>query len=229
MTNSLIATSPTEMVANQNSLMEWCDQKIAVEQQEIGDLEANLAIAKANKWRVKPWQSRISRARRKILFFEKVKQALQAGYYIVPPFPVQVFAIRTDAQKPQAHTTTWVGATHEQSAKRLPPGDGDYVSNLPEVWQRDIDWVEKGEKKTGTQYFAKAFRDVDFPFSFAKPQVLEATSKAMALKLFDQMGVLPRFGRAGGDPIVVGQILHPSQYREPLTFFVAWWMNSDDL
>ena len=228
LTTSLVATTPVEMAHNQASLIEWCDQKIAAEQRELADLQENCDIATRNKWRTSSWKSRMARTRRKILFFEKIRKALEVGYYIVPPFPVQAFAIRTDARSPKPGHTTWANDRHQQSARRLPIGEGEYVSPVPEVWWRMITQKDReGNPKEVQQYYAKTFQSVDFPFSLVKPQVLEATSRAMALKLFDQMGVLPQF-QAGGDPIVVGQILHPNSYGTPMTFFVAWWMNIDD-
>jgi hypothetical protein len=72
------------------------------------------------------------------------------------------------------------------------------------------------------------FEDVEFPMTLVKPQVLDATAKAMARKIFDQIGVLPN-RRAKGDPILVGLIIPPHRRHEPLTFFISWWLNTNDL
>jgi hypothetical protein len=68
---------------------------------------------------------------------------------------------------------------------------------------------------------------VDFPLQGVMPEVLRATSRAMALKLFDQLGVVLNNG--GRDPIVVGQLLDPKGNSRLVTFFVAWWLNTDTL
>ena len=77
-----------------------------------------------------------------------------------------------------------------------------------------------------TEYWAKEFKDIDFPFKLAKPQIMEATAAAMALKVFDQIGCLPQF--RAPDPIICGQILKPKD-RQPVTFFIAWWLDTKTL
>jgi hypothetical protein len=72
--------------------------------------------------------------------------------------------------------------------------------------------------------------NIRFPFTFAKPQILKATSRAMALKVFDELGCLPAPNRrarpTAGDPIIVGRIVHKEGWSEKVfTFMVAWFMD----
>ena len=80
-------------------------------------------------------------------------------------------------------------------------------------------------------YYADRFVDADFPFKLARAEIREATDKAMGLKVFDEVGVLPRTRKA--DPIVCGRVIDPSKPiyhrsspREGVTFFVAWWLDT---
>lgn len=225
----VVAGTPAEMEQAQGDLVAWANSKVEEERSELADAEDNLAIAERSKWRKEPWKRRVAQHKKRLTFYEKVKAALEAGYYIVPPFPVQIFAIRTKAKKPRHEESARSWAEFRQKPLKLPIGDGKWVSPLPEIWQNVYEYRDKeGNDKTDVTFYPKDFNEVDFPFSFAKPQVLEATSKAMQSAIFDQLGVLPTF-RTRGDPIVVGQILHPTPHKEPLTFFVSWWLDTKDL
>ena len=228
-----IARTPAEMEQAQTDLIDWARAKLEMVRNELNEAQESLKIAKQSKWNVTRWQAVVSRARRRMIFYTKVKRALEAGYYIVPPFPVDVFAVRTDRAQPSGSQTSsygWIGASAlDQKPRRLPEGEGEYVAAEPEVWITDLSHIDsEGKKVSKYRHYAKEFRDVDFPFTFAKPQLLEQVSKAMKEKIFDQFGVLPKYERKG-DPIVVGQILHPNQYRSPITFFVGWWLDTKDI
>lgn len=225
----VIARNPAQMIKSQAAVIEWCDRKIEATIIEVADLTENYEIARQNKWRSRPWKQRMKLQERKRSFYEKVKAALEAGYYMIPPFPVDIFAIRTDRKKPNTTDSGWYGTQFLQKPRLLPEGQGEYVSDRPLIFQR-TETVKNndGTTKEVTHYWPKEFQDVDFPFGFAKPAVLKAASEAMARKLFDQMGVLP-IRRRDGDPMIVGQIVHPNKRFEYVTFFVAWWMNYEDL
>lgn len=227
-----IARTPAEMEQAQNDLVVWAKGKLEAVRIELNEAQESLKIAKQSKWSTTRWQRVVGRARARMIFYTKVKRALEAGYYIVPPFPVDVFAVRTDRWRPSGSVTTgykWNTVDLDQKARRLPEGEGEYVAAEPEVWMRDLSYTNSdGKEVTQYQHYAKEFRDVDFPFAFAKPQLLERVSTAMKEKIFDQFGVLPKYERKG-DPIVVGQILHYGQHKSPVTFFVGWWLDTNDL
>lgn len=224
----VVAGTPAEMEQAQAELIAWADSKIAAEQAELAEAQENLDIAKRNKWRVEPWRRQVRKRAQNITFYGKVRAALEAGYCIVPPFPVEVFAIRTKKRRPRGRTTKYRHETFRQTAEKLPEGQGKWVSPLPKIWQHYHAWTDgQGEQQECYTYNPRDFQEVDFPFTVAKPQILEATAAAMKSAIFDQLGVLPRY--SCGDPIVVGQILRPGQYKEPVTFFVAWWLDTADL
>lgn len=224
---TVFATKPHEMAAAQQAMIEWTVQKVREVQADLSDADASLQVAVASGWRIEALERIVNKAARMVTFYEKVHAALAAGYYIVPPFPIDIFTIRTDRRRPNAKRSTRRWDLHEQSARLLPVGQGRYVDHVPTVHQRTYKAADVGKKEDMTEYFAESFRDVTFPFALAKPQIMEATAAAMALKVFDQLGVLPSIARA--DPIVCGQILKPNIYKTPVTFFVAWWLDTKTL
>jgi hypothetical protein len=66
----------------------------------------------------------------------------------------------------------------------------------------------------------------------AKPQIMHATSDAMALKIFDEIGVIPNYRRKV-DPIIIGAIYRPDatakQYWEPVSFLIAWHLRTETI
>ena len=225
----VFATSPDDMRLAQKQLVAWCGVKADKARTELQEAEENYETARRNKWRSEPFRRQKVQLQKQIDFYEKIATAVNAGYYIIPPFPIDIFAIRTDRKTPYKGTSTYRWDRHEQSARALPAGEGRYVSNLPEIYQRKITLhdPDTSEEKSQMQYFAEHFQDVDFPFTAVKPEIIHATAAAMDAKIFDEIGSLPP-SRRGGDPIIAGRIKHFRQ-REPITFFIAWWLHSEDL
>lgn len=236
---TVFATSPADMEAGQRSLILWAARKIMAVKVELTDAQQQLQECVTKKWNTAGWRGMVLKLERKATFYRKIKSALEAGYYIVPPFPVDVFAIRTNKISPKAMDSE-NSDNHDQRAMILPEGEGRYVDPKPhrdsytETEQRTINHQtgQKGPKDI-TYYYADEFRDVDFPFKLARAEIKEATVKAMGLKIFDRLGVLPRVRKP--DPIVCGQIIIPNkptyQYVDPecITFFVAWWLDTRTL
>jgi hypothetical protein len=120
-----------------------------------------------------------------------------------------------------------------------PVGTGEYVSPHAALLEstRKVEGKNfKGEPEEVTEHtvWADEYLPPDFPMKRVKPQILDATGKAMARKIFDEMGVLPArrsmTGRRQGDPIVTGRIVRREGAREiGLTFLVSWWIDTRDL
>lgn len=227
---TVIARDPAEMAKAQKSLILWAARKIQSEKELLTEAQEQYDIAVKNKWRASAWKRRVLLSEKTVNFYRKIKMALEAGYYIVPPFPIDLFAVRTDQKRPLEKRGSWEAG--QQRGRLLPPGEGRYVSDAAEVWDRHLPGPEKdGKPTTVKESYARYFREVDFPFKLAKPEILNATAEAMAKKLFDRMGVLPAT-RGCGDPVVCGQIIKPggNHYTEKaITFFVAWWLDTKDL
>ncbi len=231
---TVIATSPKDMEAGQRSLILWAARKIQAIKTEITEAAQQLTLHKEKKWNTEGWRNEIAKKERRAEFYRKIKMALEAGYYIVPPFPVDVFAIRTKKFAPVGYDGQ-NSDNHDQRAQILPAGTGRYVDPKPTRESYSVNEKQRdGTSKAVTYWRATEFDDVDFPFKLARAEIREATEKAMGLRIFDQFGVLPRMRKP--DPIVCGQILVPNKpsyrwttQRDAITFFVAWWLDTRTL
>jgi hypothetical protein len=239
----VVAEHPAELQAAQASLVGWADSRLAVLRADKATAETDLEAAKSHKWRSAPFRKVVSMVSNEIDYVEKMKLALEAGYCIVPNFPVDVIAIRIgNGRSPGGGSSTagWRSSLSdfEQTTDALPAGQGEYVDRFPErrITKED---AKNNKREAITQYRAvpTEFRDPRFPVHMAKPRVLEATSRAMVLKCFDRIGVLPGRKRKA-DPIVVGQIIKPNKpgyekenhnHTQITSFLIAWWIDTRDL
>lgn len=234
----LTATTPLEMSEANGALIAWCDSKIVAMQREASELAENLAIAIKSKWKTDTLRKHAGLALKRVTFYEKLKAALEAGYYIVPNFPINLFAIRTARETPLAKTyiATWKsGGDFIQTPNLLPVGEGHYKDPVPYVHESESKEVDPKTGKEVTKYmkWASAFdEEITFPIEMAKPSIMEAVSRAMALKIFDQLGILlPSAAKA--DPLIVGEILDPRpasrRARKRIAFIIAWHLNVREL
>ncbi len=237
---TLVALSPTDLPATQAALAGWCQAKMRDLGQDYRELSANLRIAKKNRWSRGGLIKAVGMTKRRIQYYQKIRKAVEAGYLIVPNFPAEIMAVRVSRVNPPYKEGAYATEVNQAPAEKLPVGEGRYVDETTATTllrERRVD--EQG--KTHHQVVeAGYFRDeIDFPVIAVKPQIMEATALAMALKVFDRIGVAHngetqssrRQRRA--DPIVVGQILDPKpkRYGQPkmVTFFIAWWLDTRSL
>lgn len=253
----LVAATPTGLEQCQVSLIDWMKNKIefvkteiATAQQEETELQNAYEYAKKQKWRNdvlhKQWQSSIKRKEhqmRRLDYYHKLLTALENGYFIVPPMGMEIFAIRTDKGKPlrkwRCLTSMNLG-NFEQDAQVLPEGKGDYQNPQPEV---EVDYAHEftdpQTKVTKRAYYAESWKEIDFPHNMVKPRIMEATTRAMAIKVFDELGVLPQDYRRNPDPVIIGKIYEPLPTQtensrnwrkgKAITFMIAWHLNTKDL
>lgn len=212
----LVATNPVEMEASQKDLKAWLEKKIESLDVDIVDFNRTINVARENKWNT----SGMVRLRNKAVdsqeFYAKVLAAVEAGFTIIPDFPVDIFAIRVERELPSGDTDT--------STKRA------YVSPVPEV--DDYSAMRSDGKGGAEQYWRRnpmAFQDVVFPLRAARVEVMNATSEAMARKIFDQIGICPAERKA--DPLIIGQILckKRSGTQKRVGFLIAWHLNLNEL
>ncbi|HYM25515.1 MAG TPA: hypothetical protein VEU08_19990 [Vicinamibacterales bacterium] len=224
---TLVALTPADMAPAQADLVAWCDRKIAAVKAERDDIETNLELATEHGWKHKSVAASLARAEKRILYYEKMKAAVAAGYLIVPNFPIDVFAVRVarPKQPEQVRDSTWGG--FPAKAELLPVGVGRYVDDM--VFHRDESHVETvdGKERLVKRYVTTDYDEVDFPVVAVKPAILKATQRAMALRIFDQIGTVQN--RTGRDPIVVGRLLDPRGNGRCATFFIAWWLDTASL
>jgi hypothetical protein len=239
----LMATNPYMMGKAQSRLIDWAKRKLAELHVELKDHQGNLAIAVKRKIRTEAYKRYIVTTTKKIEFQEKVLAALEAGFCIVPDMDVELFAVRTTRRKPQRKIQTnrreegnqWpshpdIPDVHTNSP---PKGEGQFVDVRP--FRRE-DSTAYTDSKTGKamirqDVWASKFDPlIDFPFKLAKPAILDQTTKAMALKIFDEIGVLPK-SRIQPDPVIVGRITRRvnSFTQQRFNFLIAWFLDTKDL
>lgn len=226
---ALVALTPGDMPAQQRALSAWCERKIGSVERDLGHWVALQDEAIAGGFKHASYTAAVNRTAKRVSYYQKIKAAVDAGYLIVPNMPTVTFAVRVKRAKP-AHQESTYGAHSVNSAKAdlLPAGEGRYVDDVLFTGSEKYTEQRDGKPVERVRHFSTAFdEDVDFPLRGVMPEVLRATSRAMALRLFDQLGVVQNSG--GRDPIVVGQLLDPRGNSRLTTFFVAWWLNTADL
>jgi len=228
----VIAHNANEMQQAQAEIQSWADGKAAAALAERDEIEAGLEVARRSKWATGALTTASRLAQKQHEFYRKIAAASRLGYVIVPNFPVDVFAIRTNKGVPVRGQNKGAWSTHEQESEGPPIGEGAYVSSLPEVIVNEYnDGTNKDGSPIKRRYsWASAFKDVAFPISAVKPQVLDDTSRAMAHGVFDELGLAPEgaMRKRRFDPMVIGRVIYKPQ-RRVVSFLVAWWLSSRDI
>lgn len=241
MNNQLIALTPQDLAPAQQHLMVWCHQKIQALGKELREHRQNLRIAKTHKWKHSGWVNVERRTKARMIYYTKIRDAVRAGFLLIPNLPVEVIAVRVSNDAPRSDTATYPNEINKAQAEPLLAiGKGRYVDEtLP---HQDLTHYERNEQGEPALVPAvsvgHAFtEEIDFPFIAVKPQILEATARVMALKLFDQIGIAHGLTTSSlthrrSDPMVIGQMLGEKVGygpRKVASFFVAWWLDFEDL
>jgi hypothetical protein len=232
-----VAVNATEMQQSTEQIKGFLDAKVAALDLEVRELSDALAVAEKNKWATKTYRAQLKKAEYRQLYYSKLVTALDAGYTIVPNMDVDIFAIRTNR-------TSWPkwngnsGTSHysysgaspsvpDEKEVVLPIGKGEYKSPT-QMFHEVNRKTKEGDKELYhvTQY-CDGYADIEFPFAAAHSVVMDATSHAMALKMFDRIGIVPQTGRKlRGDPIILGQIVRKEGYTEKVaSFLIAWHLD----
>jgi hypothetical protein len=220
----LVAMNPAEMREAQTKLAEWFRAKLEIVRADEKEMCECLETAAKAGWKLGPFERQANNALARVQYYEKCLAAVEAGYAIVPNFPVSVIAIRTTRKRPKADSSESSWSSFPQSSNNPPIGKGENRSPNPIIYQRE--YPAAGDQKVLTRYFPKEFQEIEFPISLAQPIVMDATCRALAAKVFDEIGVLPAQRKA--DPLVIGRIYHPTT-KNPLAFLVAWWIDTRTL
>lgn len=237
----VIAETPQEMRDSNQLLIQWCEQKITAMRTDFIELDAAYKTAVARKWKSSVLKRHAAMAKKRVEYYHKIQQALVAGFFVVPNFPVHVFAIRTTKEEPLRLMTTVKQSYRpyprkDQQTSALDQGEGEYVSPFPSV-ETDNENVDDGRGGTTLEWttWAEHWQQVDFPLCMARPRIMEAVGRAMEMKLFDDLGVLsasPDRRRGCGDPIIVARILDPRSQtysKRFISFIIAWSLDTSTL
>jgi hypothetical protein len=240
----LAAMTPYGVSEQQGQLVGWCERKIRSLTEEQSDLLDSARVAMDNNWQHGKLTGLANKLQRRIVYYQKIADATKAGYLIVPNFDVEVMAVRVKRATPTQYSSVSEiqyapSPSHKVAtavAELLPTGEGRYVSARQihsEQKQQRPKSGKPGETETITVFSDPEYdEELDFPVIGVKPMVMEATARAMALKVFDRIGVVT--GRKE-DPLVLGQLLDPRQASaegqrwrgvKRVSFFIAWWLDT---
>jgi len=237
----VVASNPQQMQVAQRNLVQWTQSKQKVLEDKRKEAQENLDIATKNKWRTATLRKIVRDYTKEIEFHVKLETALVNGYVIIPNFEdIDIFAIRTMKRKPKANTVVmhrYRDSTrpvpNAQQSEEPPVGEGRFVdadaSPRYSFWEN----TKAGEKpQRMVSARADEFKNIDFPFLLAKPEILAKTGAAMKHLCFDDIGIIP--GRAKsrrrGDPMIIGRIhmTKASSFR-CISFLITWFVNTEDL
>lgn len=236
-----VAVNGTEMIAAKAGIQSWLERKLRSIEEEINSLQATYEAAVRHKWKSSGFKSQLEREKRKQLYYRKLLSACNAGFTIVPNMPCDIFAIRVDRNNPSwtsDYGESTFGFRHaapsvpDETEQRLPVGEGRYESPVTKFHEDRREGRELKDGKEVKTYevtqWCDGFEQIEFPLAIAHPMVMDATARAMAMKIFDRIGVVPQTRRRGyrGDPIVLGQITHKVGYEtKTASFLIAWYLD----
>jgi hypothetical protein len=223
---TLVALTPGDIPGAQLNLSTWCRAKIAGLGVELREQRQNYRQARAAKWKISGWQSQINRTKRRMVYYAKIKSAVDAGYLVVPNFDLDIFAIRTTRATPPQEWDRTSAQPDLSPARR-----GRYVDDVVFSYETTEVSTNKDGTKRETKHDVPTRYDLpDIPLRGVKPVVLDAVQRAMALRIFDQLGVVKQRRQ---DPIICGQIVDPDHngryWKKTVCFFVAWWLDPESL
>lgn len=241
----LVARSPLEMQNAQGDLAAWLRNKLTGVEAEIVELNAALTEARSNGWATRALTRQRDKAVGQETFYFKVLSAVEAGFVIIPQFPIDIFAIRVARKNVTGHYVEHKNSYAGRAAREIPlqvtdhpkAGEGRYESPVALLrgGTSDVDDGKGGKDRVEEAFTSGEWGEIVFPIQAARPVVMNATAQAMALKVFDQIGVcLPQTG-AGvsrrGDPLIIGQILGKKEgySQRCLSFIIAWHLSLNDL
>lgn len=226
-----VAVNATEMKEANEGIKTWLRAKVSNINAEIVELEAQLESARKHKWKTSTFQGMIQRTKQKHLYYGKLLAACEAGYTVVPNMDCDLFAIRVKRDNPSAKSAVATAQTYkpnpsiaDEGEQRLSVGEGRYVSPVQTVnTSHDKIIDSKGIEMNRTIVSAVEFAEIEFPLAVAHSVVMDATARALAMKIFDRVGVVRN---GSGDPIVLGQITRKQGWTtKTASFLIAWYLD----
>lgn len=232
----LSATNPMEMVECHMAAIAWCKRKIELVQNEAKELKDAFEHAVKRKWKSETLKRHWGLAEKRVIFYQKILAAFEAGYYIVPNFPVTLFAIRTTKPTPKRMWARLKDARYknfEQEAQVLQPQQGEYQNPQPIVTKHYDSMISDPQKGDSWAFEATDWDEMEFPTNMARLHVMEAATRAMDAKVFDEVAFLPANYKRNPDPILIGRIIDPqpagygSQRR--ISFMIGWHIDTSTI
>lgn len=237
----LVARNPVQMQNAQADLAVWLRGKITQVKLEINELNLAVSEAQEHGWSTQALTRQRNKMAGQATYYFKLLTAVEAGYTIIPEFPIDVFAIRVTRSGVRAPDATQRSAysypdIDNERPDRAPVGEGEYKSPMQMVKHGEYTEKDKDGKDVTVKFTqASDFQDVMFPLRAARVEVMNATAEAMAHKIFDQIGICLPTSNAGmarkGDPLIIGQILgqRSGWSQKCASFIIAWHLNLNEL
>ena len=232
MSNDLATTHtaliPAELAEGNEKLLAWLVKQCETVGDEEIDLRNAAKSAREAKYRWKHLDALAKKAGQQVMFYEKVKQAVEARFMLIPNLPLDSFLIRTTRKKPTGDSpSSW--AVIRQQPLALPAGEGENRNPEAKV-SYDHSWTDANGAEHRV-YSVDSWENPVFPLAVAKSEVIDLTDRAARLKLFDEIGIVQDGAESTVwknqrlDPIVVGRLRNPIKKRPNATFFIAWVMD----
>lgn len=242
------ATNAEEMGKVKGGLLIWVEGRKRHAETDVDDLQSAVDHARKHKWATKTLEYQLGKVKKLKTYYDKVYAALEQGYVLIPAFPIDVFAIRTAKENPKRNDVTVKEYNDARSnsavhSELLPAGEGEYKSDEARRMQefsysrKEKEYDGKEVEKNYYNFYNEEFQDITFPMIAAKPDVMNATTQAMVLKIFDEIGISTKdagehsrnFRR--GDPLIIGTIYGPGPRwsRKQCHFLIAWHVNVEDI
>lgn len=229
-----VAINATEMAEANSQIREFLTGKIAALSAEREEISNAGMVAAENGWKTGTLTAVEKRLMAQVGYYEKLLLAVDAGYTIVPNMPCDQFAIRVSRRRPAEgahHNSSKYGYSDpfiaDEKAQTLAAGEGRYES--PKQLVETTRVKEEADPKSPVYHVTvrpTGFDTIEFPFAAAVPVVMTATQAALALKLFDRIGIVPQQVRRDMDPIILGQIVLRQNGRERVaSFLIAWHLD----
>lgn len=233
-----VAINATEMAEANKEITIFLQAKLVSIQSEKDGITEACIVAENNGWKGDALARTEKRLSRDLEYYGKLLLALEAGYTVVPNMPCDQFAIRVDRRRAESFSSykedcsrtpsDWqMDRIPDQKEQILPAGEGRYESSNPTI-DDDASSHQNGEGKLiHTRHIqVNGFDSIEFPFAAAVPVVMSATQAAMALKLFDRIGIVPQQVKRHMDPIILGQIVRRENGRDRVaSFLIAWHLD----
>lgn len=231
----LVARNAEEMKAAQGRIHGWLTNKLQYIAAEITELSQALDRATHARWNKSALKRALNTQLSQQVFYQKCLAAVDAGYAIVPDFPIDVFAIRVERSEPTPYhfQGNWsYPALPDQEPDILPEGIGKYVSEQAEGrnFRREHVDDKGGKSNKYHRQTTGQFQPVAFPLQVARVGLMDQAAEAMALKVFDSIGICPPRRERKADPMIIGRITIKEKYRERhLNFLLGWCLNMEEL
>jgi hypothetical protein len=229
-----VAVTATEMQSAKDQIASFLHAKTGEISKELDEMQSALAVAIKRKWAATALKNQVRSITKRKVYYDKLVDAVEAGYVIVPNMPCDIFAIRVSTDSPrtkyqQGMSTAGVRSAapvvRDEQADSLGSGEGGYTSPIREFEQTvRTEKLEDGKTNYIVSQTIKDFQDIEFPLAAAHPVVMEAADHAMKKLIFDRIGIVPASPRKlRGDPIIVGQIVRRQGYDEKVVSFLIGW------